>query len=109
MAPKDIAQNLHGLSAIAGAGDAHGVDIAKMGALGCEIGRLPELAQRILMAASPHEPKAERILSRRGRRPRGSVRRTGSASASRPHAIAFAGAFSPWQNLNFLPLPHGQG
>jgi hypothetical protein len=25
------------------------------------------------------------------------------------HALAFAGVLSPWQNLNFLPVPHGQG
>jgi len=29
--------------------------------------------------------------------------------ASLDHAIAFAGALSPWQNLNFLPFPQGQG
>ncbi len=29
--------------------------------------------------------------------------------ASLDHAIAFAGVLSPWQNLNFLPLPQGQG
>ena len=29
-------------------------------------------------------------------------------SASKNEAYLFA-AFSPWQNLNFLPFPHGQG
>ena len=68
MVTKDIAKNLHGLRPIAGAGYAHGVDTAKMGALGCEIGRLLELGQLILLGTGPYEPKAKGIVSRRRRR-----------------------------------------